>query len=117
MIGLAGIQSMIVDGQLPFDSISDADVRLITRYAVQEMNGFPAWLEGLANVRPAPVAEVLTACVRGEWQYPATRERYNDVLVGVSWVSSACTVVAGQQRKPGRGVPESRCPTHQIQLT
>lgn len=85
MIGLAGIQSMIVDGQLPYDSISDADVRLITRYAVQEMNGFPAWLEGLANARPAPVAEVLTVCVRGEWQYPATRERYNDVLAGVSW--------------------------------
>ena len=85
MIGLAGIQSMIVDGQLPFNSISDADVRLITRYAVQEMNGFPTWLEGLANARPAPVAEVLTACVRGEWQYPTTRERYNDVLAGVSW--------------------------------
>jgi hypothetical protein len=86
MIGLAGVQSMIVDGELPFDSISDADVRLITRYAVQEMNGFPAWLEGLANARPAPVAKVLTACVRGEWQYPATRQRYNDVLAGVSWV-------------------------------
>lgn len=85
MTGLAGIQSMIVDGQLPFSSISDADVRLITRYAVQEMNGFPAWLEGLAIARPAPVAEVLTACVRGEWQYPATRERYTDVLARLSW--------------------------------
>ena len=84
-IGLAGIQSMIVDMQLPFDSISDADVRLITRYAVQEMNGFPAWLEGLANAQPVPVAEVLTACVHGEWQYPATRDRYSDVLAGVSW--------------------------------
>lgn len=84
MIGLAGIQSMIVDGQLPFNSISDVDVRLIVRYAVQEMNGFPAWLEGLASVRPVPVAEVLTACVRGEWQYPDTRERYNDVLAGAS---------------------------------
>jgi len=84
-IGLAGIQSMIVDMQLPFDSISDADVRLITRYAVQEMNGFPSWLEGLANAQPAPVAEVLTACVHGEWQYPTTRDRYSDVLDGVSW--------------------------------
>lgn len=85
MIGLAGIQSMIVDGQLSFDSTSDADIRLITRYAVQEMNGFPTWLAGLANARPAPVAEVLTECVHGEWQYPATRERYNDVLAGISW--------------------------------
>jgi hypothetical protein len=86
VIGLAGIQSMIVDRELAFDTISDADVQLITRYAVQEMNGFPAWFQDIANARPAPVAEVLTACVRGEWQYPATRERYNDVLAGVSWV-------------------------------
>src|SRR5262249_47040406 len=85
-IGLAGIQSMIVDGELPFDSVGDPDVRLITRYAVQEMNGFPTWLQDLAAARPGPVAEVLTACVLGEWQYPATRERYNDVLAGVAWV-------------------------------
>ena len=71
-IGLAGIQSMILDEQLPFDSINDADVQTHhAAHAVQEMNGFPAWLEGLANARPAPVAEVLSACVRGEWQYPA----------------------------------------------
>jgi len=86
MIGLAGIQSTIGDGELPFDSISDADVRLITRYAVQEMNGFPTWLQDLAVARPGPVAEVLTECVLGEWQYPAARERYNDVLSGVAWV-------------------------------
>ncbi len=84
-IGLAGIQSMIVDGELPFDSISDADVRLITRYAVQEMNGFPTWLQDLAEARPGPVAEVVTECVLGEWQYPAARDRYNDVLSGIAW--------------------------------
>lgn len=85
-IGLAGIQSMIVDGELPFDSISDADVWLITRYAVQEMNGFPTWLQDLAAARSGPVAEIITACVLGEWQYPAAREHYNAVLAGVAWV-------------------------------
>jgi len=84
-VGLAGIQSLIVDGELPFDSISDADVRLITRYAVQEMNGFPTWFEDLAAVRPGPVADVLTASVLGEWRYPAARGRFNDVLSGVAW--------------------------------
>lgn len=85
IVGLAGIQSLIVDGELPFDSVSDAEVRLITRYAVQEMNGFPTWFQDLAAARPCPVAEVLTASVLGEWQYPAVRERFNDVLSGLAW--------------------------------
>ena len=73
-------------GSSPFRrSISDADVRLIARYAVQEKNGFPTWLQDLAAARPGPVAEVLTECVLGEWQYPAERERSNDVLSGVAW--------------------------------
>jgi len=84
-IGLAGIQSSIFDGKLPFESISDADVRLITRYAVQEMNGFPTWFMDLAAARPGTVAEVLTTSVLGEWQHPATREPSNGVLSGVAW--------------------------------
>ena len=84
-IGLAGIQSSIFDGELPFESISDADVRLITRYAVQEINGFPTWFLDLAAGGPSPVAEVLTTSVLGEWQYPATREPSNGVLSGVAW--------------------------------
>lgn len=84
-IGLAGIHSMIADGELRFDSASDADVRLITRYAVQEINGFPAWLQELAAARPCLVAEIIEECVKGEWQYPSDRARYNDILCGVAW--------------------------------
>jgi len=85
IVGLAGIQSMISDGELSFSSISDQDVRLITRYAIHEMNGFPNWFQDLAAARPGPVAEILTACVLGEWQYPVERERFSDVLAEVAW--------------------------------
>jgi len=85
IVGLAGIQSAIVDGELAWDSISDDDARLITRYAVKEMNGFPKWFHRLAEARHGPVAEVLRACVIGELQYSANREFANDVLADLAW--------------------------------
>ena len=80
---------MIADGELAFGSISDDDVRLLTCYAVNEMNGFPDWFQGLAAARPGPVAEVLKACVVGEWKYPADREHAHDVLADLAWEGQA----------------------------
>jgi len=68
-----------------FGSISDDDARLITRSAVNEMNGFPDWFPGLAAAKPGPVADVLKACVLGEWQYPADRQHVHDVLADLAW--------------------------------
>ena len=87
--GLAGIQSAITDGELAFGSMSDDDARLITRYAVNEMNGFPNWFHELATAKPGPVADVLRACVTGEWQYPPNREHVNDVLTDLAWEGQA----------------------------
>ena len=89
IVGLAGIQSAITDGELVFDSISEDDANLITRYAVNEMNGFPDWFPQLAAARPGPVAETLSACVLGEWQYPADRERVHNVLAHLAWEGQA----------------------------
>lgn len=83
--GLAGIQSATNDKELLFSSISDEEVRILSRYAVNEMNGFPNWFHQLAAARPRPVAEVLCACVLGEWEYPAAREHVNDVLADIDW--------------------------------
>jgi hypothetical protein len=85
VVGLAGIQSAITDGEIAFVSICDDDARLMTRYAVNEMNGFPDWFPQLAAARPDPVAEVLSACVLGELQYPADRELVHDVLADLAW--------------------------------
>jgi hypothetical protein len=85
VVGLAGIQSMIADRELAFGSISDKEARLIARYAVNEMNGFPTWFHELAAARPGPVAEILKECVLGEWQYPPSREYAYDVLADLAW--------------------------------
>jgi hypothetical protein len=89
IVGLAGIQSAITDGELAFGSISDDEAKLLTRYAVNEMNGFPDWFPELAAVRPGPVAEILKECVLGEWQYPPGREHANDVLADLAWEGQA----------------------------
>src|SRR5262249_37909706 len=89
LAGLAGIQSAITDGELALQSISDDEARLLTRYAVNEMNGFPSWFHELATSKPRPVAEVLKVCVRGEWQYPADREHAYDVLADLAWEGQA----------------------------
>ncbi|MDB5310312.1 MAG: hypothetical protein JWO38_4514 [Gemmataceae bacterium] len=94
VVGLAGIQSAVMDGELAFGSISDDDARLLTRYAVNEMNGFPPWLHELATAKPGPVADVLRACVLGEWQYPADRERVHDLLADLAWEGQALARLA-----------------------
>ena len=83
--GLVGIQSMITDGELSLGSLSDADARLITRYAVQEMNGYPDWFSDLVAAKPGAVADVVRRCVIGEWQYAAGREHCYDVLGHLAW--------------------------------
>lgn len=83
--GLVGIQSMFTDGEHSFGSLSDADARLITRYAVHEMNGFPDWFPDLVAAKPAAVADVVRQCVLGEWQYPPDREHCYDVLAHLAW--------------------------------
>jgi hypothetical protein len=76
---------MYVDGELRCESLSDDDARRATRYAVNEMNGFPNWFAGLAEAKPVPVGEVLTECVHGEWKYPVEREFAMDVLADLAW--------------------------------
>jgi len=97
IVGLAGIQSAITDHVLAFNSISDDDVRLLARYAVNEMNGFPDWFPDLATVRPRPVCDVLNACVVGEWSYTADREHAHGVLSHLDWEGQTLARLARPQ--------------------
>lgn len=80
IVGLVGIQALLDDGEMSVRSMSDDQVRAATRYAVNELNGFPAWLGEIATIRPGPVGEVLGDCVRGEWEYEPGRSQPFDVL-------------------------------------
>jgi hypothetical protein len=85
VVGLAGLQAAYREDKSAFASFTDDEARLATRYAVNEMNGFPDWFAPLVTAKPASVADVLRECVLGEWDYSADREFAYDVLADVAW--------------------------------
>ncbi len=85
IVGLSGIAAAIDDGGLEIDSMSREDARLATRYAVHELNGFPAWFFELARAQQAPVAEVLSECLFGEWRLPNKEGNVHEVLAAIRW--------------------------------
>ena len=84
-IGLTGIQVDLDDGELDFKSMSRDDAMLAARYAVNELNGFPAWFYDLAQAQPEAARSVLRQCAAGEWQFAADRERPHEVMNKLVW--------------------------------
>lgn len=84
-IGLTGINTYVARDGFRYEEMTADDAKRATRYAVNEMNGFPDWLFDLARAQAGPVSEVLESCVRGEWDYSSTREMANDVLADLAW--------------------------------
>jgi len=85
IVGLAGLQAAFSENELDFKQLSEDDARLAVRYAVNELNGFPLWLPELAKQHPLAVRDVLTECIRGEWQFDAKREHVHEVLSVLAW--------------------------------
>lgn len=80
IIGLCGINISISDGDIETTSMTADEVRLACRYAVNETNGFPAWLNDLTEYHTDLVREVLINCIDGEWEIPADQEFIPGVL-------------------------------------
>lgn len=85
IVGLAGLQAAYTDNELDFARLSAEDARLAARYAVNELNGFAPWLPELARHQPFAVQDVLSECIRGEWQFDAKREHADGVLSDLIW--------------------------------
>ena len=85
IIGLSGINISLADGELDFPTMPSGEARLACRYAVNGMNGFPRWLSALAEHHPDAVRDVLSECVRGEWNIPADREHAHGVLSSIRY--------------------------------
>ncbi len=49
------------------ERLSDEEVKLATRYAVTQFNGFPEFMDDLIAERPAPVVDVLSIELRGQF--------------------------------------------------
>ena len=53
--------------------------------AMDELNGFPGWLELVAIKHSTAVQKIINECVEGEWQFAADREHTHEVLARLSW--------------------------------
>ncbi len=85
IVGLAGLQAAVTDGELDFASVDVESARLAARYGVNELNGFASWFRDLAANQPEAVRDILCECVRAEWQFAADRQHVNEVLNDLVW--------------------------------
>jgi len=90
-VGLVGLNSAVSRRLILLDSLVDDDARLVTRYSVNELNGFAPWMAELARVKPMAVKEELAACIDGEWKLPATRGHVHEVLADLQWHGEGIT--------------------------
>jgi hypothetical protein len=85
VVGLAGLRVAIEENDLDFAHMSEEEAMLVARYAVNELNGFPAWFPDLAKHRPDAVRAVLVGCVRGEWCFDKDQQRVHEVMYRLVW--------------------------------
>jgi hypothetical protein len=85
IVGLTGLQIEFDGNPKAIAKLTDAEAALAARYAMDELNGFPAWIESLAAAHPAAVKQVLCECVEAEWKYPADRKDTHEVLANLAW--------------------------------
>lgn len=80
VVGLIGLQTLWVRGDLNFSSLHKDDVGRAVRYACGELNGLPEWFVELANTRATEVEHALLLSVEAEFRYPDSLEHVNDVV-------------------------------------
>jgi hypothetical protein len=85
ILGLSGISIEAKESPQWAKRLTAADARLATRYALQEINGFPRWLAVLHEVFPSEVEEVILGEVEYELATEATAGEQDYVLYDVRW--------------------------------
>lgn len=78
--GLAGIQVAWQTGNLVFSEISSIEAKKATRYALNEINGFPVWFDELVRSKPDDVICVLRESLDAEWKAAADSKAFHTVL-------------------------------------
>jgi hypothetical protein len=84
-VGLTGLQVEFDEDPAAISGLSGEEAKLAARYAVEELNGFPAWFERLATLHPEPATDVLCECLDAEWRFPAEDKETYEVLAKLAW--------------------------------
>jgi hypothetical protein len=85
LVGLTGLQVEFGENPGAIAKLSEHEAKLAARYAMDEINGFPTWLEYLAVAHPNAVSQILCECVEAEWQFPVERQETHEVLAHLAW--------------------------------
>lgn len=89
LVGLTGLQVEFQDNPVAISKLTEEEAELAARYAMDELNGFPNWLESLAIAHPKAVAKVLCECVEAEWKIAKDCKDTNEVLADLAWHGEA----------------------------
>lgn len=85
ILGLAGLDIETRENPGLVATLSDDEVEIAARHAINELNGFPAWFPALYEHHRAAVASFLLAQIAWELSAIEGQNRGTDVLSDVSW--------------------------------
>ncbi|OAM51314.1 hypothetical protein A7981_11350 [Methylovorus sp. MM2] len=82
--GLCGLQSLVVRKKITFSDISAEDSLRVCRYSLNEMNGFPDWLNSFIEARPEIFVQEFSNSMELEWLFDETNIS-NSVIQKLLW--------------------------------
>jgi hypothetical protein len=85
-VALVGIRLDVEDG-LDFGSLSESEAELAARFALQELNGFPDWIDRLAEQHGAVLIRVFREQIESEMRSPEESNYYPPLLSDLSHAS------------------------------
>jgi hypothetical protein len=97
IVGLTGLKLEFETDPLAELKLSQNEAKLAARYAMNELNGFPAWFERLASAHPVAVTEILNECAVACWHLAADKQDGNQVLSHLAWHSERSLFLVQKQ--------------------
>jgi hypothetical protein len=85
IVGLNGLQAEFGENPEAISKLPESEAALAARYAMDELNGFPDWIEALTIAQTTAVKQALCECVRAEWQFAADHKDTHQVMTKLSW--------------------------------
>lgn len=85
IFGLTGLSIEARETEGWPSSLNGAEADIATRYALQELNGFPSWLPQLHDAFPSQILDVILKEVRHELSIETPDSESHDTLYDVSW--------------------------------
>jgi hypothetical protein len=85
IFGLTGLAIEARESSEWLSNLAPAEAELATRYALQELNGFPVWLPQLHEAFPSQVLETILSEIQHELSTEAREGESHYVLYNVNW--------------------------------